>query len=279
MIHEKIELNVKGAEETAYLYTYFLDNSPETGTDRRRPVIVLCPGGGYEMTSDREAEGVAMQFLAAGCHAVVLRYSVWPAVYPAALLQLAQTVLYLRENADTYHIDRNRVIVQGSSAGGHLAASLGVFWNRPFLSQTLETDSLRLRPDALLLCYPVITSGTKCHEGSFRHLLGERLEELREDMSLEKQVTAETPQTFLWHTAVDDCVPVENSLLFLRALLDRQVPAELHVYPVGGHGLSLATEETACPNGYGIQEECQSWLPLALSWIRHLIVNRPDEKG
>ncbi|MGB8453916.1 MAG: prolyl oligopeptidase family serine peptidase [Anaerocolumna sp.] len=89
-------------------------------------------------------------------------------------------------------------------------------------------------------------------------------------MSLEKQVTEDTPRTFIWHTFPDDCVPAENSLLFVMALKEKNIPTEFHLYPVGGHGLGLATRETACPNGYGVQEECQSWIPLVDTWLKHI---------
>lgn len=108
MICKKIKIAVNTYEETADLYTYFLDNSIEMDMERKRPVIVICPGGGYAMTSDREAEPIAMQYLAKGYHAVILRYSVEPARYPLALLQLTKTVAFLRENAEEFHIDTNR---------------------------------------------------------------------------------------------------------------------------------------------------------------------------
>lgn len=104
MIYKKVEIKVEGYQETADLYTYILDNSVEMRPNRKRPVIVICPGGGYTMTSDREAEPIAMQYLARGYHAVILRYSVAPARYPLALLQLAKSVAYLREHAEEFHI-------------------------------------------------------------------------------------------------------------------------------------------------------------------------------
>ena len=118
MIYKKIEIKVDGYKETADLYTYFLDNSIEMNINRKRPVVVICPGGGYTMTSDREAEPIAMQYLAKGYHAVILRYSVEPARYPLALLQLAKSVAFLRENAAEFHIDTNKIVIQGFSAGG-----------------------------------------------------------------------------------------------------------------------------------------------------------------
>lgn len=274
MIHKKIEIKARGMEAVGNLFTYFLDSSIEMRPNEKRPVILMCPGGGYEMTSDREAEPMAMQFLAMGYHVAVLRYSVCPIRYPAALLQVAESVLYLKEHADEYHIDPEKIVVQGCSAGGHLAANYGIAWNSPFLTKLMgmENDPEQLCVAGLLLCYPVITSGEKAHEESFRNLLGEQYEEKKEELSLENQVTPDTPPTFLWHTATDETVPVENSLYFFQACLQQGVSAELHIYPVGGHGLSLANEETCRANGIGVQKECQSWIGLAQTWLEEILI-------
>ena len=274
MIHKKIEIKARGMEAVGNLYTYFLDRSIEMRPNEKRPVILMCPGGGYEMTSDREAEPLAMQFLAMGYHVAILRYSVCPVRYPAALLQVAESVLYLKEHADEYHIDPEKIVVQGCSAGGHLAANYGIAWNSPFLTKLMgmENDPEQLCVAGLLLCYPVITSGEKAHEESFRNLLGEQYEEKKEELSLENQVTPDTPPTFLWHTATDETVPVENSLYFFQACLQQGVSAELHIYPVGGHGLSLANEETCRANGIGVQKECQSWIGLAQTWLEEILI-------
>ena len=274
MIHKKIEIKARGMEAVGYLYTYFLDSSIEMRPDEKRPVILMCPGGGYEMTSDREAEPMAMQFLAMGYHVAILRYSVSPVRYPVALQQVAESVLYLKEHADEYHIDPEKIVVQGCSAGGHLAANYGIAWNSPFLTKLMgmENDPEQLCVAGLLLCYPVITSGEKAHEESFRNLLGEQYEEKKEELSLENQVTPDTPPTFLWHTATDETVPVENSLYFFQACLQQGGSAELHIYPVGGHGLSLANEETCRANGIGVQKECQSWIGLAQTWLEEILI-------
>ena len=274
MIHKNIEIKARGMEAVGNLYTYFLDSSIEMRPNEKRPVILMCPGGGYEMTSDREAEPMAMQFLAMGYHVAILRYSVCPVRYPAALLQVAESVLYLKEHADEYHIDPEKIVVQGCSAGGHLAANYGIAWNSPFLTKLMgmENDPEQLCVAGLLLCYPVITSGEKAHEESFRNLLGEQYEEKKEELSLENQVTPDTPPTFLWHTATDETVPVENSLYFFQACLQQGVSAELHIYPVGGHGLSLANEETCRANGIGVQKECQSWIGLAQTWLEEILI-------
>lgn len=272
MLYSKLEIKVEDYQETADLYTYMLDNSVEMHPNRKRPVIVICPGGGYTMTSDREAEPIAMQYLAKGCHAVILRYSVAPARYPLALLQLAKSVAYLREHAEELHIDTDKIILQGFSAGAHLAASLGVFWKEKFISEALHTDVEMVKPNGMILSYPVITAGEFAHKGSFEALLGEDSNDpiKRKKQSLEFQVTEDTPPTFLWHTVTDNTVPVENSMLFFEALHAHKIPVEMHLYPTGGHGLSLANEETSHEDGGCIQPECQSWMELACAWVKNL---------
>ncbi len=268
MHYEVVPVQVPGSKEMGSLTLYLWDHDHKDEADVRRPVVLICPGGGYEYTSPREGEPLAMKFLGAGYHAAVLRYSCAPARYPEALLQLAWSVHYLRSHAMGFHIGPNRVIVLGCSAGGHLAASLGVFWNKkPFLSGRLGARPEDIRPDGLLLCYPVINSGDFAHKGSFEALLGDRYPDLVEEMSLEGQVDEETPRTFLWHTMSDESVPVENSILFFSALRWFHVPCEMHIYPVGVHGLSLASEETQHEGGRCRQKECESWLGLALDWL------------
>lgn len=129
MVHQRIDLGTEGA----VLETYFLDDSDRLKNSRCRPVILICPGGGYSYTTDREAEPIALAFASRGYHAAVLRYPCAPVRYPAALVSLCRAVLWLREHAGEFHIDPDRLCVSGYSAGGHLAASLGVFWHRPFL--------------------------------------------------------------------------------------------------------------------------------------------------
>ena len=270
MIYREMEIFAKTWDQPGKLCLYLLDNSPELAIDKR-PLIFICPGGGYGMTSDREAEPIAMEFLAAGYHAAILRYSCEPARYPTALLQVAASVKYLREHGEEFHIDADKIILQGASAGGHLAASYGVFWKKKsFLAETLGTTADMLKPNGMILIYPVITSGPKAHRGSFENLLGDRYDELVEEMSLENQVDQDTPPAFLWHTDEDDCVPVENSVLFFSALHANHVPVELHIFPRGPHGLSLANELTVSPDGYGIQKECEVWVDLAKTWMKNL---------
>ncbi len=276
MIYKEMDLRVKGSMLYAKLCMYFLDNSVEINLEERRPLILICPGGGYARTSDREGEAIAIQFMAMGYHAAVLRYSTAPARYPTALLELGESISYLRSYSEEYHIDTDKIIIQGSSAGGHLAASLGVFWNRGFISEELGISSESLKPNGLILSYPVITSGIYAHKPSFLNLLGDEYDSLIHEMSLENQISEDTPGTFIWHTITDKKVPVQNSLLFVEGLIKHQVPTEFHMYPVGEHGLALANELTAAPGGPEIQKECESWIELVGTWLKLNYKNTND---
>lgn len=246
------------------LNTYLLDG------DKKRGAILICPGGGYGFTSEREAEPIAMQFNAAGFHAFVLHYSVAPKKHPQPLLDVSRAMCILRENADDWLIDSNKITVCGFSAGGHLAASLGVHWDNSYLYNVQGITEGNNKPNALILCYPVISSNEHAHKGSFTNLLGHDPDKnLLFDMSLEHQVSKKTPPTFLWHTFEDDSVPVENSLLFAQALRKHHVPFELHVYPKGGHGLSLAKEETAV-NESQISPHVATWMDLCIQWLQEV---------
>lgn len=253
----------------AYLETFFLDPSPVLKYSLKRPLILICPGGGYELTSDREGEPLAVAFAAQGFHTAVLRYPVYPALFPAALCALGAAMLWLREHAEENHIDPQQIFVSGYSAGGHLAASLGVFWHESFLAERLGCDSEQLRPNGQLLGYPVITSGQFAHRSSIDHLLGKDAgTELVDYVSLENRVSPLTPPTFLWHTYTDEIVPVENALLFTNALRRADVPFELHIYSMGEHGLSLASKVTENHLGQRVCPACAGWMDLACAWIR-----------
>ena len=134
MICETYQIRAEGSGDQANLTTYLISPSEEICV-KRRPLILICPGGGYCFVSDREAEMFALQWNAYGFHAAVLRYSIAPAVYPTALLELGKAMQMIKEHAKEWDVNPDQIILEGSSAGGHLAASFGMFWNRPFLAK------------------------------------------------------------------------------------------------------------------------------------------------
>lgn len=269
MKNETFKIQVEGSLPETRLITYIQDHYQEIKIDSR-PLVLICPGGAYAYTSPREGEAFAMQFLAMGYHAAVLKYSCAPAVFPTSLTELASAMILIRQHAQEWHVDPDKIIVLGCSAGGHLAASLATLWDEDFLAEALKlkkADHKLLKPDGLILCYPVITSGEFAHRGSFENLLGEREKELGGELSLETRVSEKVPPVFIWHTYTDGSVPVENSLLFVNALRKAGVSTEFHMYPCGGHGLGLANRLTRAGDGSAVQEECTSWIPLVHTWI------------
>lgn len=272
MLVEKFKIAAEGSGENAKLQTYIIDSSEQMKYNKR-PLVLICPGGGYGFVSDREAEVMALQFTAMGYHAAVLTYSTYPVRYPAQILEVAQAWRLIRENAEAWNVLSDKIVILGCSAGGHLAASYSLFCGEDFVTKSVGMTADKLRPAGMILCYPVITSGEFSHRDSFATLLGSDYDslvgtELLEKVSLEKQVTEKTPPAFIWHTYTDNVVPVENSLLFASALRKHNVNCELHIFPDGGHGLGLASELSQDSNGWGVQEECKIWIQLAEVWLK-----------
>lgn len=254
-------------EEFQAKLTYYLQESyQDIDPNGKRPLILICPGGGYENLSNREAEPVAFRLLSLGFHVAVLNYSVAPAEFPIALKQLGKAMLAVREAAKVYPIDPKQIFVMGFSAGGHLAASLGAFWNQPLLADLTERQK-DLCPTGLILCYPVISGGVYRHESSFQRLLGKLVEEKKEELSIERLVTEKFPPCFVWHTLEDQVVPVQNSLLLIEQLVEKQIFCEFHLFPKGPHGLSLGTKETDSPNGDMQNQDVQGWPEMAVRWM------------
>ncbi len=200
-----------------------------------RPLVLICPGGGYEFTFDRKAEAIAVQYIARGFHACVLRYSVVPAKFPQSLYELAWSVAYLRKHAAEYGIKPDKIIVAGFSAGGHLAASLGVFWDKDWLAKETELSAEQMKPNGLLLSYPVIASGKYAYRSSIENLMRKKSKELEELLSLEHQVGKQVPPVFIWHTLTDRSIPIQNTLMFTEELVRNQVSVEVHIFPKGSH--------------------------------------------
>lgn len=246
--------------QKARLTSYLCEKVP-------RGAVIICPGGGYTWKSPREAEPVAKAFCKIGLHAFVLDYTCEPAPLDhLPLQQLAYAVAQVRQHASQLHISVHCIAVCGFSAGGHLAASLAVLHGDANLFPD-GTDLRMHRPDALIACYPVITSRTGVHRGSFEQLAGDDPMKWQR-WSLETRVTSDMPPVFLWHTADDQSVSCQNSLCFLQALLHNNVPCEFHLYPYGVHGLSLATPEVEEPEkGRLADPHVAEWFHQMDQWL------------
>ncbi|MDR3121776.1 MAG: alpha/beta hydrolase [Clostridiales bacterium] len=252
--------------ELVRLDSYVLGPQPREENRRPRPAVIICPGSGYVRCAEVESEAIALQFAAAGFHSFVLWYSVselrTAPLWPEPLLDAAWAVDFVRGRANEWSVRKDGVFLVGFSAGGHLAASLCVHWARPEVRSAYPLS----RPDGSILGYPVITSGEYAHQGSIDSLTAGD-PDLLKLARLEDFVGPDTPPAFLWHTFTDEAVPVQNSLLYAAALAKHGVPFELHVFPEGRHGLSLANPETGCeasPNN----RHMARWLDLCAEWIK-----------
>ena len=246
---------------------YLRKNDEFLGEGHRFPAVIVCPGGGYARCSVREAEPVALRFVSEGYNCFVLNYPVAPDRYPSSLLYLSAAVAWVRRNADELNVDPERVAVCGFSAAGHLCATLSAFWQEEFIARQLGLAPEENRPDASILCYPVITFGEFAHAGSRNNLLGEEPDPtLVEKLSIENSVTPLFPPTFLWNTYTDGVVPAENSLLLAASLRRAGVSVEFHMYHQGPHGLSMCDHTTAT-NENSVNPHCASWFPLCCEWL------------
>ncbi len=248
MIYEKIPMDP--ARNTS-LTCYVLDGSVEFPNIGKRPALLVLPGGGYNMCSDREAEPVAMAYLNEGYHAFVLRYSVGSdSVWPAPLEDAEYALEFIKAKSDDWMIDADKIAVIGFSAGGHLAAALSTLG--------------RSKPNAVLLGYPCITE--------------ERCSKLRTPQpGLDNKVTPENPPTFLFTTSDDAVVPAENTLAFVKALADAGVAYEAHVFQSGPHGISLAKSHTSAGREDFVNPRISKWFDLSVGWLKDIFGDYPSE--
>lgn len=211
--------------------------------------VVVCPGGGYgHLAKDHEGSQIAEYFNAFGISAFVLHYRLGSKGYhhPIPLGDAQRALRMVRHGAKQYRIDPKRIGIMGFSAGGHLASTAGTKFDQGKADAKDPIDRVGCRPDFMILCYPVISFTTKfTHQGSKRNLLGKQSndEKLVRHLSNELQVTRDTPPTFLFHTNEDRGVPPENSVLFYLALRKAGIPAELHIYQKGRHGVGLSPKD------------------------------------
>ncbi|MFP7296184.1 alpha/beta hydrolase [Neobacillus niacini] len=224
------------------------------------PAMVIAPGGGYARRADHEAYPVARWLNSIGISAIILHYRVAPFKHPIPLLDAKRAIRMVRFHASEWKIDPDHIGILGFSAGGHVAATAGTHFDLGIREDEDHLERVSSRPDVMVLCYPVITMGDHTHEGSRTNLLGESPSlEMIQQLSLELRITKDTPPAFLWHTADDASVDVENSLLFAAELSRHSIPFGLHIFESGRHGLGLAEEHP----------EAKAWPKLCEAWLRN----------
>ena len=244
---------------------------PRLGT---RDAILVIPGGGYGcVCDDREGFPIAAAFVAKGMSAFVLKYSVGAAAKGhTPLIDASIAMSYIKSHADRFHINPKRVACVGFSAGGHLSGSLGCLWNLPGVAEKAGIAVGENRPIVSVMGYPVVSGVDSPHAGSFKNLIGDQnpdVEQLKK-YSLELNVNEKTRPAFIFHTAADTLVPVQNSLTYARSLADNKIPFELHIYPYGPHGIALANEVTELNNPAWVVPEAAGWVDDAVRFIRSI---------
>lgn len=248
----------KGDGDVPKLTAYPADASKATGA-----AIVICPGGGYGGLAPHEGRDYALWLNEQGIAALVLQYRLGRDGYrhPAMLQDVSRAVRYVRAKAGEWGLDGTRIGVMGSSAGGHLASTLLTHFDAGSPEANDPVERVSSRPDLGILCYPVISMGPLGHAGSRKNLLGEDPPaDLVELLSNEKRVTKDTPPVFLFHTAEDPAVKVENSLWFAGACARNGVPFALHVYPKGPHGIGLGSRQWDPGQRHPWTTQCALWL-------------------
>jgi acetyl esterase/lipase len=223
--------------------------------------VVICPGGGYSgLAISYEGMDIGAWMAKRGVAGFVLKYRVAPYKHPVPLQDAQRALRTVRARAKEFGVDPARVGILGFSAGGHLASTAATHFDDGKADAADPIDKMSCRPDFAVLCYPVVTlKPLYTHMGSRINLLGKDADEkLVESLCNDQQVTDKTPPTFLFHTADDNAVPVENSLLFFEALHKAKVPAELHVYEHGRHGVGLAPNDPVL----------SSWPELLEKWMQ-----------
>ena len=278
------------------LTTYVLEDSPETLGGMRRPAVIVCPGGAYLSCSDREGEPVAMQFAAMGYHAFVLRYGIYTegagmffpepgtklepkehCIHPNPIRDIARAMLEIRAHADEWLVDTDRIAVCGFSAGAHNSAMYATNWHKPLITEYFGRPMEDFRPAACILGYTLSDYIEMKNQAdtdplfipSNIALLGTATasDDLLTEVSPARNVTENCPPVFMWATSEDSLVPVQHTILMAKALADKNIPFEVHIYENGPHGLSTATQASAAALS-NIRSDVATWLPMCDTWLK-----------
>lgn len=281
------------------LTTYVLDDSAEMLMGKKRPAVIICPGGAYLTLSDREAEPVAIAFARMGYHAFVLRYSVAlkpgdngfaydlkslepnpEKMHPQPMRDIALAFKCLNEHADEWLVDTSKIAICGFSAGAHNCAMYSTHWAKPVITDYVNIDKEALRPAACILGYPLtnyvyMRENSSKDPGSFAFFDGSNTQfmgrdwdshEKLEDASPALLVDENTPPTYIWATSKDGLVPVTHSILYAGALAEAKIPFELHIFQDGDHGLSVADMSAAQAKSQ-IKPDVLKWVELCGTWL------------
>jgi acetyl esterase/lipase len=279
-----------GEKSRQKVISYLIQDFEEYQNGKKRPGVIICPGGGYQKLSEREGEPVALTFLQKGYHAFVLHYSIWKQegdtteVVSKALFELAMTVKMIKDHAEEWNVEASELIIVGFSAGAHLAALFSSLWSAPWIFQNSGMQNDILQVKAVVLGYPLCDLMLLINTIKYDKILDSEWKEFLEQsmvaicgesnpgkekaaaLSPVNLINEKTLPTFLWHTADDELVSAENSLSYALRLSQYHIPYELHVFENGVHGLSLANEFTAS-KPEEVNVPCQSWIPLMLRWL------------
>jgi acetyl esterase/lipase len=274
MLHDRIYF--ENEPEDVYLDTYVCDAI----SGYTRKAILVIPGGGYHgVCSDREGEPIAMAFIPHGYNAFVLHYSVnRTKTFPAQLIQVSKAIKHIRDNAEKYDIDPNRLYTVGFSAGGHLCASIATMWDMEEIYKEIDMPFGYNKPTGVMAIYPVITGGMPySHNGSFRNLVGhdELTEEDLQKTNICNHVRKNSVPAFIAHTVNDQAVGVQNSLDLAKAYTDAGVPYELHIYPDAPHGFALGNAITKKKTEKHDNPCIAQWISHAAAWADYLS-QKPD---
>lgn len=256
--------------EAVYLDAYLADPI----ADFTRKAILVIPGGGYRcVCADREGEPIAQAFIPYGYQAFVLHYSVTDTdpgrAFPTQLIQASAAMKHIRDHAEEYGIDSEKVFVTGFSAGGHLTVSLGVLWHLPEVYEALDMPYGYNKPTGIMPIYPVVSADeTFAHIGSFQNLFDceQVTEEMKQKASLELHVDEKSAPAFIMHTSNDQAVNVKNSLVLAEAYAKAGHTFELHIYPDAPHGIALGNQITRCGNEKWENKEIAKWVEQAVNW-------------